>query len=288
MISRAQLLELGVHPQAIKHRVSTGRLHPVRAGGGVWRGVYAVGTPELTQRGRWMAAVLCCGGGAVLSHASAAELWGIRRTRARTVHVSVPRNGARSRPGLRVHHRSTLRAEDATRRDRIPVTSPARTLIDLAPHLSAPHLERAVNEADNHDLIDPEALRAAVVARAGVAGVAALRRLLDARTFALTRSELERRFLPLARRAGLPKPATQVYVNGFEVDFHWPELGLVVEADSLRYHRTAAEQARDRERDQAHAIAGMTPLRFTHFQITYEPGRVIEALRIVAERLRAA
>jgi very-short-patch-repair endonuclease len=158
-------------------------------------------------------------------------------------------------------------------------------LIDLASHLPSDELERAVNEADNHDLIDPEALRAVVGERPGATGVRALRNLLDARTFTLTRSELERRFLPLADRAGLPRPKTAVYVNGFEVDFYWPHLGLVVEADSLRYHRTAAEQTRDHERDQAHAIAGMTPLRFTHFQITYEPTRVVEALRVVASRL---
>lgn len=288
MIARVQLLELGLHPQGIKHRVSNGRLHRVRAGRAVWRGVYAVGTPQLTRRGRWMAAVLCCGPGAVLSHESAADLWGIRRAGSTMVHVSVPRNGARSRPGIRVHQRSALPPNDMTRRARIPLTSPARTLIDLASHLPSDELERAVNEADNHDLIDPEALRAVVGERPGATGVRALRNLLDARTFTLTRSELERRFLPLADRAGLPRPKTAVYVNGFEVDFYWPELGLVVECDGLTYHRTPAQQARDRIRDQAHTAAGLTPLRFTHEQVRYEPEYVERILRRVAVRLGAA
>ena len=100
--------------------------------------------------------------------------------------------------------------------------------------------------------------------------------MLDRRTFRLTDSELERRFLPLARAAGLPVPLTRQRVNGFEVDFFWPDLGLVVETDGLRYHRTPAQQARDRLRDQAHTAAGLTPLRFTHAQVRFEPGHVRE------------
>jgi very-short-patch-repair endonuclease len=120
----------------------------------------------------------------------------------------------------------------------------------------------------------------------GRRGVAILRDTLDRRTFVLTDSELERRFLPIARRAGLPKPETQMMVNGFRVDFYWPELGLVVETDGLRYHRTPTQQAADRVRDQAHAAAGLTPLRFTHAQIAYEPGQVRETLGAVSGRLR--
>jgi very-short-patch-repair endonuclease len=98
--------------------------------------------------------------------------------------------------------------------------------------------------------------------------------MLDRRTFRLTKEELERRFLPLAREAGLPMPLTGEWVNEFEVDFYWPQLGLVVETDGLRYHRTPAEQARDRLRDQAHTAAGLTQLRFTHGQVRYEPDHV--------------
>jgi very-short-patch-repair endonuclease len=114
-----------------------------------------------------------------------------------------------------------------------------------------------------------------------------LRQLLDRRTFTLTDSELERRFLPLARAAGFGQPRTGEQLNGFKVDFFWPELGLVVETDGLRYHRTPAAQARDRLRDQAHAAAGLTTLRFTHAQVRYEPRHVRETLAAVARRIRA-
>lgn len=102
----------------------------------------------------------------------------------------------------------------------------------------------------------------------------------------LTESELERLFLPIARRAGLSPPEASAIVNGFKVDFFWSELGLVVETDGLRYHRTPAQQARDRLRDQAHIAAGLTPLRFTHAQVRFEPKHVQGTLAKVARRLR--
>jgi hypothetical protein len=120
----------------------------------------------------------------------------------------------------------------------------------------------------------------------GQPGVAVLRTLLDRRTFVLTYSELERNFLPVVRRVGLPLPETGLMVNGFEVDLFWPDLGLVIETDGLRYHRTPAQQARDRLRDQAHTAAGLTPLRFTHAQIRFEREYVIETVELVVERLR--
>jgi very-short-patch-repair endonuclease len=168
------------------------------------------------------------------------------------------------------------------------VTSPARTSLDLATLLRREELEAAVNQADTLELIDPERLRTEVEARSGLDGVRALRTVLDRRTFRLSDSELERRFLRLVRRAGLPMPRTRERVNGFQVDFHWPELALVVETDGLRYHRTPSQQARDRQRDQAHIAAGLTPLRFTYAQVAFEPGRVAEVLWAVAERQRVS
>ena len=109
-----------------------------------------------------------------------------------------------------------------------------------------------------------------------------LRELLDRRTFRLTDSELERLFLPIAREAGLSPPQTGVWLNGYEVDFYWPELGLVVETDGLRYHRTPAQQAKDRLRDQVHMAAGLRPLRFTHAQVAFEPHHVRTTLVAVA------
>jgi len=170
----------------------------------------------------------------------------------------------------------------------IPVTSVVRTLLDLAQRLPRNELEAAVNEADKLDLIDPERLRAALDGRGRQRGVAALRALLDRHTLTLTDSELERRFLPIARRAGLPAPLTQRRVNGFRVDFYWPDLGLVVETDGLRYHRTPAQQAIDRRRDQAHAAAGLTALRFTHEQVVREMEQVEATLVAVVRRAPTA
>ncbi|HEV7482998.1 MAG TPA: DUF559 domain-containing protein [Solirubrobacterales bacterium] len=128
-------------------------------------------------------------------------------------------------------------------------------------------------------------LRAELAHHGGEPGVARLRAWLDRRTFRLTRSRLERLFLPLARDVGLPVPETKVWVNGFEVDFLWRDLRLVVETDSLRHHRTPAQQSRDHRRDQAHAAAGFTSLRFTHEQVRYEPEQVRSVLGEVARRL---
>jgi very-short-patch-repair endonuclease len=282
VVARAQLLDLGFHPQAIKHRVATGRLHPEM------RGVYAVGRPRLTRHGRWMAAVLGCGPHAVLSHGSAAALWEIGRERYGRIEVSVPEHVLRRRSGIVVHRRSALVPADVTKRDRIPVTAPVCTLVDLAARLGREGLERAITESDKRDLIDPETLRSVLAELTGRRGVAAMRATLDRRTFVLTDTELERVFLPLARRAGLPLPQTQCVVNGFRVDFYWPDIGLVVETDGLRYHRTPAQQAADRVRDQAHAAAGLTPLRFTHAQVWYEPENVRATLAAVAARLLSA
>ncbi len=279
VITRSQLLDLGFSSKAIEHRIARGRLHRM------WRGVYAVGRPELSRYGVWMAATLACGPKAVLSHATAAAVWGIRAEPAGDIEVTVAAPSPRLHAGIVVHRRAALRPSDLTSRLRIPVTAPAATLIDLATRLSREQLEAAINEADKRALIDPDQLRSALTAAGGRPGVASLRETLDRRTFALTDSELERRFLPIARSAGLPPPTTGARLNGFKVDFHWPELGLVVETDGLRYHRTPAQQGRDRLRDQAHAAAGLTPLRFTHAQVRYESDHVRATLAAVARRL---
>lgn len=284
VVSRGQLRALGYSRHAIDHRIATGRLHPV------FRGVYAVGRSGLTSRGRWMAAVLACGPGAVLSHDSAAALLGIESEgrggiEGREIEVSVRPGWDRRLPGIRVHRRRGLEGPAVGTCRRIPVTSPAQTLIDLAVRHDRMTVERMVDEADRLGLVTPPALRAALADHRGEPGVARLRMWLDRRTFRLTRSRLERLFLPLARDVGLPVPETKVWVNGFEVDFLWPDLRLVVETDSLRHHRTPAQQSRDHLRDQSHAAAGFTSLRFTHEQVRYEPEHVRSVLGDVALRL---
>jgi Protein of unknown function (DUF559) len=282
IVARRQLLALGFNARDIEHRVGRGRLHLVM------RGVYAVGWPALTRERRWMAAVLACGDGAMLSHCSAAALWRIGVERRGLVDVSVRRRCELRRTGLRVRGRPTLAKADILKRDGIPVTSPILTLIDLASELRPMEIERAVNEADKRDLVDPEALREALDAYAGRPGAPALRKLLDKLTFSLSDSDLEIFFRPIAARAGLPPPASKQMVNGWEVDFYWPDLGLVVETDGLRYHRTASTQTRDARRDRAHALAGMTPLRFTHYEVKHEPTVVRAELSRATALLRRA
>lgn len=272
VVTREQLVDLGFGRHAIDHRIATGRLHPIH------RAVYAVGRPTHTRQERWMAAVLCGGSGAVLSHSSAAALFQIGRERPGLIEISLPGVSHRSRSGLVLHRRPSLRCSDVGSYDDIPVTSPVQTLIDLTPRFDRSGLERAINEADKFDLVHTPDLRKALEKRAGEPGVRRLREILDRRTFRLTREELERCFLALAREAGLPVPSTGQIVNGFEVDFYWPDLGFVVETDGLRYHRTPAEQARDRLRDQTHTAAGFVNLRFTHEQVRYEPEHVREML----------
>jgi very-short-patch-repair endonuclease len=278
VVTRAQLLELGYDAEEIKQRIARGRLHPVR------RGVYAVGRPQLTRHGIWLAAVLSCGREAALSHESAGALWEVCPPPDHKIIVSVPAHVARRRSGIVVHRRANFGNHDLTRHHGIPVTTPICTLIDIATCVTSERLEAAINEADKRDLVTPDQLRAALDAVRPRPGVGPLRRLLDRRTFTLTDSELERRFLPLARSAGLPMPETGQHVNGFKVDFYWPELKLVVETDGLRYHRTPAQQARDRLRDQAHIAAGLTPLRFTHGQVAFERDHVRATLAAVVRR----
>jgi len=276
VVTRQQLFALGFSKRAIENRVKRGRLHVVA------HGVYAVGWPELTEKRRWMAAVLACGEAAMLSHRSAAALWGIGEELEGRVDISVARRSELKRPGLHVRGRPSLRSEGITSVHGIPVTAVVQTLVDLATELPPRRLERAVNEADKRDLIDPETLRSRLDDHVGEPGVKVLRELLDKRTFRLSDSDLEILFRPIAASAGLPPPLTKQIVNGYEVDFLWPDLGLVVETDGLRYHRTPSTQTRDAQRDRAHVLAGLTPLRFTHYEIRYESSRVRDELAGVA------
>lgn len=281
VVARRQLLELGLTARQIERRIASGRLYRV------WRGVYAVGRPQLGRLGRWMAAALACGPGAVLSHGSAAALWGFGAELPGLVEISLPPGRSSQLPGVRAHRRAALEPSDATTHEGIPVTSPTRTLIDEATQLPPRRLERAVNEADKLDRVRADVLYASLEDYGGQPGVASLRALLDPLAFRLSDSELERSFRPIARAAGLPTPETKAWVNGYEVDFFWPELGIVVETDGLRYHRTASQQKRGLERDQAHLAAGMWPLRFSHWQVKHDPAHVRNVLRGTAARARA-
>lgn len=232
-----------------------------------------------------MAAVLLCGEDACLTHNSAAALWGFGLELAAGIEVAARSTFPRARPGVRIHRRAALRAASILERDRIPVTAPVQTIVDLSTRFGRSTLEGMISEATRLCLVTPPSLRAGLADHAGEPGVAILRGILDRREFRLTRSQLERIFLPLAAELGLRVPLTKQIVNGYEVDFYWPELGLVVESDGLTYHRTPAEQAKDRVRDQAHTAAGTVNLRFTDEQVRYEPAYVRRRLAETAQRL---
>jgi len=233
-----------------------------------------------------MAAVLACGSDAALSHRSAAALWKFGKEHEDYIDVTVRRDSEARIRGIRCHRRPSLPADAITTRLNIPLTQPVQTFLDLAAATGLKGLERAINEADKRDVIDPDALRKALEEHAGDPGVRPLRRILDKHTFRLSDDELELLFRPIAAAAGLPTPLTKVIVNEFEVDFFWPDLGLVVETDGWRYHRTPATQTLDALRFQTHTAAGLTPLRFSHWQVKYEPDHVLSILRRTAKHLR--
>jgi very-short-patch-repair endonuclease len=271
VISRTQLCGLGFTDAAIKHRVAKGRLHVAR------RGVYAVGRPELNQFGRWMAVLLGVGPEAALSGRSATALYGVAKQRGNHVHVSIPSHLHRcSSRDLTIHRRREL---NATTHRGIPTVTIVEAMIDLASDATEDELEAAINTADKLDLIDPEAMSDAIADRRRN-GTARLKAVL--RRHQPTDSPLEREFLRLVKRAGLPPPETQRKFGKHRVDFFWPDLNLVVETDSLRYHRTAAEQAKDRVRDQDHFVAGRRTVRFTRAQVRHDTRRVEAVLRAAA------
>ncbi len=249
VITRAQLRAAGLGDAAIGKRVGRGRLHRIH------RGVYAVGHAGLSSRGRWMAAVLACGDRAVLSHAAAAALWGLLRPIPGPIDVSVPTNSGRTRRSvIRLHRCPSLASEGhgkaTTRRDGIPVTTPARTVADLHLVVEPRLVRRARRQAELVGLLGP--------------GAESDR----------TRSDLERAFLRLCRRHRLPAPEVNVKLGRWTVDFLWRGSRLVVETDSYLYHRGSVAFREDRARDLGLRELGYDVLRFSERQIEEEPERV--------------
>jgi very-short-patch-repair endonuclease len=266
VIARAQLIDAGLTDAGVARRVRDGRLRRLH------RGVYAVGHRALTAEGRWLAAVLAGGPGAVLSHATAAAAWDLRRAGGTFIHVTVPTRGGRERrAGLRLHRSNTLGATDVTVHRGIPITTPARTIIDLAGTLKGRALEHLVDLADQRGLVDFTDLRAA--------NSASLQAVLRNYRPAPTRSELEERFLQLCDDYGIERPETNGRIEGIEVDFVWRERRLIVEVDGYRYHRTPSAFERDRERDVRLITADWTVLRFTWHQIVQRAAWVAAAIR---------
>ena len=227
-----------------------------------------------------MAAVLACGLGAVLSHFSGAALWTLRTVDPVIIDVTVPRRNARSRTSIRVHRPCHLAPEDVTRCRGIPVTTVARTLIDLAEVLSSRSLERAIDEAEFLKLLSEDEVAAALARNRGRTGAARLERTLrrhDAGS-TRTRTKLEESFLALVTTSGLPRPEVNVPIGRFTVDFLWREHRLVVETDGGASHDRAAQREEDSRRDAVLAAADYETLRFTWRQVRHRPAEVVAAV----------
>jgi len=259
VVSVADLRMLGFDRDSIARRVASGRLHRLH------RGVYAVGHTVVNRHGHYLAAVMACGDGAVLSHRSAAALYGIRPSDAPRIDVTVSRiSGVRTSARIVVHRPAT--PAERTRRHGIPVTTPGQTLADLALGLPRRALEKAAENA--------EALRLHVAVPAGHPGA---RRLAEAMAHDLgttTRSPLEDAFLELCDAHGIPRPLVNTVVEGVEVDFCWPGARLVVETDGHEHHGTRAAFERDRARDARLTALGWRVMRFTERQVLHDAASV--------------
>jgi very-short-patch-repair endonuclease len=272
VVSRDQLLGLGLGRGAIDHRLAAGRLHAVH------RGVFAVGHRVLSRHGGWMAAVLAAGPGAVLSHGSAAALWGIRDTTRSRPEVSAARRC--DRPGIHAH-RIALAPDEITHERGIPVTTPARTLLDLAEQLTPQRLERAVHEAEYRRLTSPLSLDALLTRHQGRRGTAALRKIVDQNNLGstLTRSELEIAFLAFLDAHHLERPKVNERIGPYTVDALWPQQRLVAELDSRQAHQTTRAFDEDRARDRHLLTKGYRVVRVTHRQLHHESATIAAQLR---------
>ena len=267
VVASWQLSALGLSRYAVRYRVRAGRLHRIH------RGVYAVGYPTLTPKGHRMAAVLAHGPEAVLSHSSAAAHWGIGQPSWK-YDVTTP-HSKRSRRGMRTHTAS-LDPEEVTVRDGIPVTSVARTILDLAAVLRHDALTRLIEESDRREFFDLKALDRAIARRPHAVGIARLRTVLAAyRGTADTRSGLERGFRALIAKAGLPEPQYNVLVAGLTVDVYWPEWKLVVELDGRPYHASPRAHEQDRVRDATLQKVDIRVLRVTDERFNNDPDSVL-------------
>jgi very-short-patch-repair endonuclease len=273
VVTIEQAVAEGLSKRAVAHRIRRGwlvRLH---------RGVYQVG-PLAAERGREMAAMLAYGSSSLLSHNTASDVWAIGPPYVGAVHVTVPGDQARSRPGITVHRTCRTASLEAVVHRGLRLTGPARTLRDLATHLPQHQLDRATEQAQLLNLTTRVEIEAQLD---GGRGTRALRRaLLDEPT--LTRSEAERLLRQLIRRARLPLPETNVRIHGHEVDCVWRSRRLVVEVDGYAYHRSRAAFERDRRRDADLTVAGYTVVRFTWRQLTTDPYAVVAQLTVLLTR----
>ena len=277
MVTHRQLTAIGIHGSAVTRRVATGRLQRI------YRGVFAVGHTPRTAEARWIAAVMATGPGAVLSHLDAAALWKIYDAAGARIHVTTATRSSRTVRGIQVHRARRLDPDDVAVKNAIPVTTVARTLVDLTDVLGSDRILRAVREAEFLGLLDLDTLNAAVQRAHGRRGLHMVKQALAHHTPGqIVRDELEHRFLELVRAAGLPAPETNVKIlargRRYEIDCLWREQRVAVELDGRAAHARTLAFEPDRRKDAALNAIGLRPLRFTWFRIVSEAGDVIAEL----------
>jgi very-short-patch-repair endonuclease len=283
LITTAQLHVAGVGRGSVEWRLATGTLHRRH------RGVYLVGHGIPVPGAVELAAVLACGEGTFVSHRSAAALWELASSSTGDVDVIVVARGCRSRNGVPVHRVEALDPRDRSKRRGIPTTAPARTLIDYASTTGADNTERAIAEAFARKLVTEQQILAAIDRAPHRAGVAAVRAILGQPGGARrTRSDGEGAMLSLIRATGLPVPLTNHPVEGFNADFFWPDVGLIVELDGGDFHRPRPAFERDHRRDIAHKDAGYEVLRVSGQQLDQEPLYIAAVIVRAYDRLSRA
>jgi very-short-patch-repair endonuclease len=274
-VNRRQLLAAGLTPDAVEGRLRRGLLYRVHAG------VYCVAHTAPVELGRETAALLACRDGAVLSHHTAAALWRIRPPQAAQapIHLTVAGGNACRRIGIVVHRTRKLPPRDIRIEQRLPVTSPARTMLDMAECLTQHELEWALDEAFILRLMRPDDLEDAIDRLASRPGAAQLKRLMRARqrsgATGATRAGSERQFQALIRAARLPEPERNANIYGFSVDFLWREHNVAVEIDSYTFHMTKSAFERDRRKETVFRANRLDLARFTKVQMDQEPLAVI-------------
>lgn len=277
-----QLCSLGMTAAGVRKRAAAGRLHRVH------HAVYSLVPPRLLAReGLWMAAVLACGPGAVLSHRSAAALHELRAYGAVKIDVTVPSRSTRHHPGIKLHRSTTLRPTDTTRVQNIPCTTVARTQLDLAEVINQRGLERCMDQAEMAEVFDLRALNDQLARNATRPGATRIRRVLDEHYIGstFTWSKFEERFLAFCRAASLPQPEVNYWIvlpdgePAIRADFAWPAHRVVVETDGRRTHGTRQAFERDRRKDLRLARAHWSPMRVTSRRLKAEPALVEETAR---------
>jgi very-short-patch-repair endonuclease len=278
VVSTTQLLgEVGFSRRGVARAVEAGRLHRVH------RAVYAVGRPGLSDHGICMAAVLACGTGALLSHHSAAWLWGIARWSPAPIHVTTPMR-RRPHPPLRVHHSTVITVEDRDCVEGIPVAALPRVLLDMAASVGERVLLGLIKRSEEERLFDLAPLDALFARCGNHPGRGRLEAALDHyRPPAFTRSQLEASFLEAVLRHRLPRPRVNYVVLGFELDLYWPERRLAVELDVFETHGSRESFESDRFRQEELLLHGIETIRITGRRFEREPDAVIARLRRLLE-----